>query len=137
LSTRRVAHHEHGGRIAAVFGDVVVHPAQALGDVTDDVAHLEGRPEAMIGRHEYEPGVIEGLRLERYQSLVARLPAATVDPEHDRAALCAGWRVHVEHLSLMRRSRVWNVPRDDLGVGRRTAQQHDQQNEEAAHGSGG
>ena len=57
----------------------------------------------MVDRDEHEAGVVERLRLQRDQSLVAGLPAAAVDPEDDRPSLGAGGRVDVEHLTLVRR----------------------------------
>ncbi len=77
----RMPHHEHARRIAAVLGDVLVHPAHRLRDVADDVAHLDGRQQPVVHRDEHEACVRERPRLLCHLALVAGLPAAAVNPE--------------------------------------------------------
>ena len=46
-------------RIAAVLGDMVVHPVDRLGDVADDGRHVDARQESVVGGDEDEPFVHE------------------------------------------------------------------------------
>ena len=68
------------------------------------VAHVNRWQQAVVDRHEDEARVHEGLRLEGHHALVARLPAAAVNPEHHRQVLRPGRRVDVEHLPFVCRA---------------------------------
>ena len=85
-----MAHDEDPVRVAAVLGDVVVDPADRLGDVADDRPHVDVRQQPVVGRDEDEALVHERLRLDLHARLVARLPAAAVNPEDDRQILASG-----------------------------------------------
>ena len=110
-----VAHDEQPLRVAAVLGDVVVHPADGLGDVADDGPHVHVRQEPVVGGDEDEPLVRERLRLDLDVRLVARLPAAAVNPEDDRQVLRLLRGVDVEHLPLVSLLDVGDVALDVLG----------------------
>lgn len=59
-----MAHDENTLRVAAVLRDVVMHPAEGLGDVAKDRRHLPIGQEAVTGGNKDEALVHEGLRLE-------------------------------------------------------------------------
>ena len=77
---------KHTFRIAAVFSDVFRHPAKGLRHITGERAHVHLGQQAVVGRHKHEALVHEPLRLERHILFVTCLPAATMDPKHDRQA---------------------------------------------------
>ena len=95
-----MAHDEEAVRVAPVLGDVVVHPADRLGDVAHDGPHVDVRQEPVVGGDEDEPLVHERLRLDLDVRLVAGLPAAAVDPEDHGQVLRTRRRIDVEHLPL-------------------------------------
>ena len=65
--------------------------------------------EAVVGRDEDEALVHERLRLLLHVGLVARLPAAAVNPEDDRVVLALGRGVDIERLPLVLRLGVGDV----------------------------
>jgi hypothetical protein len=110
-----VAHDQHPARVAAVRRDVLVNPTQRARDVAGDGAHIDDRQQAVVDGDEHEARVHEGLRFEGHHALVARLPAAAVNPEHHRQVLRGGGRVHIEHLPGVSRG-VGHIPGDLLSV---------------------
>jgi hypothetical protein len=120
-----VAHHQQPARVTTVRRDVLVHPAQRACDVAGDGAHLDRRQQAVADGDEDEAGIREGLRLEGDHGLVARLPAAAMNPEHDRRVLRPGRRVDIEHLAFVRRG-VRDIAGDALRVRVRHARDRDE-----------
>jgi hypothetical protein len=134
LAARRMSHHQQPVRIAAVRGDVAVHPAQRARDVVVDVAHRRRRQQPVVERDEEETAIGERLRLVRDHPLVARLPAAAVDPEHDRQPRRVLGGVDVEHLALVA-GVVLDVAGHALRVGDRRHRPGEQQDAgKALHG---
>ena len=68
--------------------------------------------EAVVGRDEDEALVHERLRLLLHVGLVARLPAAAVNPDDDRVVLALGRGVDIERLPLVLRLGVGEVTMD-------------------------
>ncbi len=74
----------------------------------------EVRQEPAVGGYDDDPPVGERSRLDLDARLVARLPAAGVDSEHDGQALRLRWRIDVEHLALLRWGGIGDVASDLL-----------------------
>jgi hypothetical protein len=99
LGAGGMAHDENAVGIAAVFGDVVVDPAEGLGDVLKDGGHLDIWQEAVAGGNKDESFVHEDLWLGLNTGAVAGLPSAAVNPEDD-GEIFGGFRsVNVEFLA--------------------------------------
>ena len=96
---------------------MVVDPADRLRDIPGHLLQRDVGNEPVVGRREDETFVGERLRLGVHLLLVAFLPAAAVNPEHDRPVLRAGRREHVEHLPLVPGLRVRLISMDLLGCG--------------------
>src|SRR5687767_3987207 len=92
-----------------MLSNVLVCPADGPGDVADDRPHIDFRQEPVVGGDEDKPLGSEELRLELDVLFIAGLPAAAMDPEDDREALCVWRGVDVEHLPLLRRVSVGDV----------------------------
>src|SRR4026207_1537262 len=90
-------------------------PAQRGRDVAGERGHVEGGQQTIVDGHEDEAGLHERLGLDAYHALVARLPAAAVNPENYGQILRAVWCIHVQDLPLVRR-RIWDIPCHTLGV---------------------
>src|SRR5688572_12012874 len=111
-----MTHDENSLRIATVLGDVLVHPADRLGDVVKDGGHLHVGQEAIARRDEDEALVYESLRLDLDVGPIARYPAAAVNPEDHREILRTFGRVDVHPLPRAGWLGVGNVPLHiDLG----------------------
>ncbi len=82
LTARRMAHDQQSGRIAAVRRDVLMHPAERGCNVAGQGTHVDGGQQAVVDGHEDEAGLHESLWLDADHALVARLPAAAVNPEN-------------------------------------------------------
>ena len=93
-------------------GNVRVHPAERPRHVVRQGRHVHGRQQPVVDRHEHEPagGKRPGFLL--HQGLVAGLPAAAVDPKHNRQVARAGGGVDVEDLPWRRVYRVGYIPAD-------------------------
>ncbi len=104
-----MSHHENSRRVTPVLCDVLVHPAQGLGDIANEHAHFDVRQEAVVCRDKDKAAFGKHARLDLDARLVSRLPTAAMDPEHDREVLGIIRRVDVEDLSLMGRIGVWDV----------------------------
>ena len=100
------------------------------------VAHVDVRQEPVVGGDEDEPLVHEHLRLDLDVRLVARLPAAAVNPEDHGQVLRARRRVDVEHLPLVRRLGVGDVALDVLGPRRGDDGEDDEEGGSVSHGLG-
>src|SRR5262245_48778746 len=96
-----MAHDDDRRRVAAVFLGMIVSPADRLGHVSRDLIDRDVGHEAIVGRYQDEALFRERLRLVVHLGLVAALPAAAVDPHHDRQVLAAGRSVDIEHLPLV------------------------------------
>ena len=110
-------------RIAAVPGDVLVHPAQRLGDVSNQDLHLHVGQQSVVRRDKDEAAFGEHARLDLHVGLVARLPAAAVNPEDDREILRSVGRVNVKNLTLVGRIGVRDVGLEILCPGNGHEQQ--------------
>ena len=110
LGAGGVAHDENPLRIAAVLGDVVMHPADGLGDVAKDCAHVHVGQEAVARGDEDEAPVRERLRLYLKVRPVARLPAPAVNPEDHRQFFRTLRRVNVHFLPRVGWLGVGDVP---------------------------
>src|SRR5262249_39996352 len=75
-----MAHDEKSLGIAAVFGDVVMDPADGLGDIANNSRHVDARQEPVVGGNEYEPFVHENFWLQLDARFIAGLPTAAVNP---------------------------------------------------------
>ena len=89
--------------------DVLMHPAQGPGYVSNQDAHFDMRQQAVVCRHKDEAAPGKHTRLDLHVRLVSRLPAATMNPEDDGEILRPIRRVDVEDLSLVGRIRVRDV----------------------------
>ena len=136
LRSGGMAHDEEALRIAAVLGDVVVDPAERLRHVADDGLHVDVRQQSIVGGDEDEPLVREHLRLDLHAALVARLPAAAVNPEDDRQVLRAWRGIDIEHLPFRRRAGIGDVAFDLLSLRGQSERDDEEQRECAVHGSG-
>ena len=96
-------------RVAAVLPGVIVDPADRLGDVAGHLLDAGLRQEAVVGRDEDEALLHERLRLHLHVGLVARLPAAAVNPEDDRVVLALPGGEDIERLALVLRLGVGDV----------------------------
>jgi hypothetical protein len=110
-----MAHDEKPVGIASVLGDMVMHPADGLGDVANDGRHVHARQEPVVCGDKDEPFVHESLRLNLDTRFVARLPTAAVNPENHRQVFGIMRRINIEHLTLVRRIGVGDVAFDVLG----------------------
>jgi len=130
-----MAHHEQALRVAAELSGVVVSPAHRLRHVAHDSAHIDRGEQPVVGRNEHVAFFGEHLRLDLHVLLVAGLPAAAVDPEHDGQALPVLRVMHVEHLALVPVLDVRDVALDLLRarVGR---ERENQQCGSDSHGRG-
>ena len=103
-------------RVATVTSDVLVHPTERLGDIADQIFHFHFRQKSIIRRDEDKApsGQYPGLQCDI--TLVANLPSATMDPEHDGQALLGRLfrPVYVQHVPLVALLHVGNVRRKRL-----------------------
>ena len=107
-----VPHHEERVGVAAVVLGVVVDPADRLRHVASHLLDAGIRQEAVVGRDEDEALVHERLGLHLHVGLVARLPAAAVNPEDDRVVLALPGGEDVEGLPLVLGLGVGDVTMD-------------------------
>ncbi len=119
LRTGGVAADDDAGRVAAVFGDVRMHPAEGLGDVAEEGDHVHLGQEAVARGDEDITLVHERLRLELDAGPVPLLPAASVNPEHHGQALRVWRSVDVHLHARVDRVAVWNVGGSGLELGQR------------------
>src|SRR5207237_8624395 len=105
-----VAQDESPVRTAAVLGAVVMHPADGLGDIAKDWAHVHVGQEPVARGDEDEALVRERLRLYLNARLVARLPAPAVNPEDHRQVFRTLRRVEVHFLPWVGWIGVGDVP---------------------------
>src|SRR5262249_26853763 len=77
----------------------------------------------------------EKLRLDLNARLVARLPAAAMNPDDYGQALCLRRRIHVEHLALVRRLGIEDVALDVLGPRVGQQDEGDEKIADVLHGS--
>ena len=82
-----MSHHENTLRIAAMVGDVFMHPTQGLGDVSNQRSHRHFGQQPIVGRDEHEAAFGERPRLDLNARLVTGLPATAMDPADDRQVL--------------------------------------------------
>jgi hypothetical protein len=94
-------HDEDARGIASVPGDVLVDPAQGLGDVPNQDLHLHVGQQPVVCRYKHEAALGEHTGLDLDVGLVPRLPAAAVNPEDDGQILRLLGRVDVEDLALL------------------------------------
>src|SRR6266496_867984 len=85
-------------RLAAVFSDVVMHPAKRFRDVAENINHLHFRQQPIVYRYEHKAPVHKELRLLCNITLVTRLPATAVNPKHHRRMLCFRHCVNIERM---------------------------------------
>jgi hypothetical protein len=107
---------EHPLRIAAILGDVLLHPPERFRHVANEGAHVHVGQQPVVGGDENETFVHEPLRLELHVALVARLPPTAVNPEDDRKVLRVRWCINVEHLPLVAILDVRDVALRDSGL---------------------
>src|SRR5688572_4939221 len=105
-----MAHHEHPLRVTAMFGDMIMHPPDGLGDVAKDGAHVHHGQKAVARGDEDEALVHERLWFELHARLVARLPAAAMNPEDYRQILRTLRRIDVHFLPWVGWFSVRDVP---------------------------
>ncbi len=99
IGAGRMARDRDPPRIAAIFRDVIMHPAQRVGAVLDEGRESHARDLAIIGHHHDEPRPGEGACGEGIGGAVAIHPAAAIDEDHDGPpARCPGGAPHVERL---------------------------------------
>src|SRR5207249_1774034 len=104
-----MAHDEKAIRVAAVLGDMVVHPVNGFGDIVKDINHLDVRQQAIARGDEDQAFLHESLRLELNAGAVPCLPTATMNPENDREIRGAFRCVDVEFLAWIGRFGVRDV----------------------------
>ena len=112
LGAGGMSHHENTTRIAAMRGDVAVHPAERAGDVAGEGGHVDLRQQPVVDGDEDAARGGEEPRLQLHVGLAPGLPAAAVNPEDHRKILRPGGRVDVERVALMDGRCVRNVARD-------------------------
>lgn len=109
MCTRGVAHDDDRVRIASMLCCVLMHPEDGFCDVAHHVLQRHRRQESVVHRHEHAALIDERLRLFLQTRLVARFPAATVNPNDDRMILPILWRINIERLQLVFRVCVKDV----------------------------
>src|SRR5687768_11831413 len=93
LGAGGMAHDEHAPGIAAVFGNVIVDPANGFCDVAEDGDHFDVRQDAVAGGDENESFAGEGLRFGFDAGFIAGDPASAVNPKNDRKIFGIFWGV--------------------------------------------
>src|SRR5262245_23843667 len=110
--------HKDPGWIAAIPGNVLVHPADGSRDVANQLVHFYFRQKSIVRRDEDKSSFGQRLRLQCDIALVARLPPTSVDPEHDGQTLPRVlWRVDIEDVAFVTVLHVANVRRQPLRGG--------------------
>ncbi len=110
-----MSHDQQPARIASVCPDVLMDPTERGCNVARQGSHVDSGQQAVVDGHEDEAGLHESRWLDADHALVARLPAAAVNPENHRQILRAVGRVHIQHLPFVR-CRVGDITCHTLGV---------------------
>ena len=92
-----------------------MYPAERGCHVAGQGGHVDGGQQTVVDGHEDEAGLHESLWLDAYHALVARLPAAAVNPENHGQILRAVWCIHIQDLPFVR-GRIRDIPCHTLGV---------------------
>src|SRR4030095_5663618 len=102
--------------IAAIPGDVPMHPADGSGDVANQLLHFHFRQKSIVRRDKDKSSFGQRLGLQCDIALVPRLPSTSVDPKHDGQTLPRPVfrRVYIEDVAFVTVLHVGNVMRPPL-----------------------
>src|SRR5262245_61304172 len=105
--------------IAAIPGDVPVHPADGSGDVAYQLVHFHFRQKSIVRRDKDKSSLRQRRGLQCDLALVPRLPSTSVDPKHDGQTLSSRVfrRVDIENVAFVTVLHVGNVRRQPLRWG--------------------
>ncbi len=117
-----------------MLGDMVVRPADRLGHIADDGAHVHLGQKPVVGGHKHKSLVVESLGFDLNLGLVAGLPAPSMDPEHHREIFRVLGRVDIQHLTGMAAGHIRDVFLHRLCRNAKARQRQKEQRSDSCHG---